>query len=397
MKSTMAEALITPDVLTWARKRSGLDSGRLAHKLKVKPESVMAWEDAESRPTFRQAQRLAQALHIPFGYLFLSEPPVQELPLPDLRTFHGSQTDEPSPDFLELLYDTMNKQQWFREYRESEGVEELPFVGRFTMSNSAETVAADIRDIVTIDEARSRAGNWEGFLRELSRSVEELGVMVLRSGVVRNDTHRPLNVEEFRGFAITDEVAPLIFINGRDFRGAQIFTLAHEMAHIWVGEAGVSNPDYSMRSIEQENDVERFCNRVAAEMLVPAQDFRHRWDELGSTSEANLRFLARYYRVSGMVVLRQAYDLDLISAEMYWEGYRQSVARAVNSDTATTSGGNFYYTLTARNGTWFTSAVISSVADGSLLYREAADLLNVHPKTLPGIAGHLFGGTLSLA
>ena len=393
----MAEALITPDVLTWARKRSGLDSGQLAHRLNVKPEAVTAWEDAERRPTFRQAQRLAQTLHVPFGYLFLSEPPVQELPLPDLRTLSGNQPEEPSPNFLDLLHDTMNKQQWFREYRESEGVEGLPFVGRFTVSNTAETVAADIQDIVAIDEARSRANNWEGFLRQLTRSVEELGVMVLRSGVVGNDTHRPLDVEEFRGFAITDEVAPLIFINGRDFRGAQIFTLAHEMAHIWVGEAGISRPDYSMRSIEQGNDVERFCNRVAAETLVPAQDFQHRWDQGGDTSEASLRFLARHYRVSSMVVLRQAYDLDLIPAEMYWKGYRQSVAQATNADTVAAPGGNFYYTLTARNGTWFTSAVISSVADGSLLYREAADLLNVHPKTLPGIAEHLFGGTLPLA
>lgn len=393
----MAEALITPDVLTWARKRSGLDSGQLARRLNVKPEAVAAWEDAERRPTFRQAQRLAQTLHVPLGYLFLSEPPVQELPLPDLRTLPGNQPDDPSPDFLDLLYDTMNKQQWFREYRESEGVEELPFVGRFTASNSAETVAADIRDLVAVDVARSRADNWEGFLRELTRNVEELGVMVLRSGVVGNDTHRPLDVEEFRGFAITDEVAPLIFINGRDFRGAQIFTLAHEMAHIWVGEAGVSNPDYSLRSTEQENDVERFCNRVAAETLVPAEDFQHRWVRAGGTSEASLRNLARHYRVSSMVVLRQAYDLDLIPAEVYWHGYRQSVVRATNADATAAPGGNFYHTLTARNGTWFTSAVISSVADGSLLYREAADLLNVHPKTLLGIAEHLFGGALSLA
>ena len=393
----MAEALITPDVLTWARKRSGLDSGQLAHRLNVKPEAVTAWEDAERRPTFRQAQRLAQTLHVPFGYLFLSEPPVQELPLPDLRTLSGSQPEEPSPNFLDLLYDTMNKQQWFREYRESEGVDGLPFVGRFTVSNTAETVAADIRDIVAIDEARSKANNWEGFLRQFIRSVEELGVMVLRSGVVGNDTHRPLDVEEFRGFAITDEVAPLIFINGRDFRGAQIFTLAHEMAHIWVGEAGVSNPDYSMRSIEQGNGVERFCNRVAAETLVPAEDFQRRWDQVGDTSEASLRFLTRHYQVSSMVVLRQAYDLDLIPAEVYWEGYWQSVERSINAGTAAAPGGNFYYTLTARNGIWFTSAVVSGVADGSLLHREAADLLNVHPKTLPGIAEHLFGGTLTLA
>ena len=392
----MAEALITPDILTWARKRSGLDLGQLANRLNVKPEAIDAWEGAERKPTFRQAQRLAQTLHIPFGYLFLSEPPVQELPIPDLRTFAASQPSEPSSEFIDLLYDTMNKQLWFREYRESEGIEELPFVDRFTVSDPAEMVAEDIRDTVNIDDARGRADNWESFLRELTRSVEQLGVMVMRSGVVGNNPHRPLDVEEFRGFAVTDEVAPLIFINGRDFKGAQIFTLAHEIAHIWVGEAGVSNPDYRVRSIEQDNHVERFCNRVAAETLVPAQDFRRRWDRVGDTSESSLRLLARHYRVSNMVVLRQAYDLDLIPSEVYWEGYWQSVERAANAGTAAASGGNFYHTLTARNGTWFTSAVVSSVADGSLLYREAADLLNVQPKTLPGIAEYLFRGTLSL-
>ena len=392
----MAEALITPDVLTWARKRSGLDPRQLAKRLNVRAEAIVAWEGAERRPTFRQAQRLAQTLHVPFGYLFLSEPPVQELPIPDLRTFPVSQPKEPSPEFLDLLYDTMNKHQWFREYRQSEGVEELPFVGRFTTSDSAETVAEDIRDLVAIDEARAKANNWEGFLRELTRSVEELGVMVLRSGVVGNDTHRPLDVEEFRGFAVTDEIAPLIFINGRDFRGSQIFTLAHEMAHIWTGEAGVSNPDYSVGSLEQDNDVEQLCNRIAAETLVPSKDFRRRWNQWGDTTESGLQVLTRHYRVSSMVVLRQAYDLGLIPASVYWKSYRQSVESATKQGASDTAGGNFYHTLTARNGTWFTSAVVSSVAEGSLLYREAANLLNVRPKTLPGIAEHLFGNSLSL-
>ena len=236
-------------------------------------------------------------------------------------------------------------------------------------------------------------------MRALTRRVERLGIMVLRSGVVGNDTHRTLDVEEFRGFAITDEVAPLIFINSRDFRGAQIFTLAHEMAHIWVGEAGVSNPDYSMRSTEEDSEVELFCSRVAVEMLVPTTDFQQRWDQvqIDDDSESRLRLLARHYRVSSLVVLWRAYDLGLIPAEIYWEGYRQSVKRAINADADTEAGANFYSTLTARNGTWFTYAVISSVADGALLYREAADLLNVNPKTLPGIAEHLFGDALSLA
>ena len=180
----------------------------------------MAWETGDLRPTFRQAQQLAQALYIPFGHLFLSEPPVLELPIPDFRTFPGQPPQEPSPEFLDLLNDVLTKQQWFREYRESEGIEALPFVGAFKPSDSVGTVSGNIRETVDVDGARNRASNWEGFLRELSRNAEDSGIMVMRSGVVGNNGHRPLSVEEFRGFAITDEIAPVVFINGRDFKGS---------------------------------------------------------------------------------------------------------------------------------------------------------------------------------
>ena len=387
----MTEALVTPSVLSWALRRRGLEAPDLAPKLNVRPEAIMAWETGDLRPTFRQAQQLAQALYIPFGHLFLSEPPVLELPIPDFRTFPGQPPQEPSPEFLDLLNDVLTKQQWFREYRESEGMEALPFVGAFKPTDSVGTVSGNIRETVDVDGARDRASNWEGFLRELSRNAEDSGIMVMRSGVVGNNGHRPLSVEEFRGFAITDEIAPVVFINGRDFKGAQIFTFAHELAHLWTGEAGVSNPDYSRRSEGQNSSVERFSNRVAAETLVPSEDFRRRWRNGSVSVETNLTYLASAYKVSRMVVLRQAYDLDLLDAGEYQEQYGRLAASARGSEPAAESGGNFYYTLIARNGTQFSSAVLSSVAEGSLLYREAAHLLNVQVSTLPAIAGHLFG------
>ena len=134
-------------------------------------------------------------------------------------------------------------------------------------------------------------------------------------------------MEEFRGFAISDELAPLVFINGRDFRAAQIFTLAHELAHLWIGETGVSNPDYKLRSAEQGNAVERVSNRVAAETLVPSEDFLARWQNGSTPIETNLRSLMYHYRVSGMVVLRQAYDLELIPPDDYWVHYDRIVSR----------------------------------------------------------------------
>ena len=392
----MTEALVTPSVLSWARRRRGLEAPELAPKLNVRPEAIVAWEAGERRPTFRQAQQLAQALYIPFGHLFLPDPPVQELPIPDFRTSPGQPPQEPSPDFLDLLNDVLTKQQWFREYRESEGVEELPFVGAFKPTDPVGAVAGDIRETVDVDGARNRADNWEGFLRELTRNAEASGIMVMRSGVVGNNGYRPLNVEEFRGFAIIDDVAPVIFINGRDFKGAQIFTFAHELAHIWTGEAGVSNPDYAQRSEGQHSAVERFSNRVAAETLVPSEDFRRRWQNGSVGVERNLASLAPAYKVSRMVILRQAYDLDLVDAEEYQHQYGKLIASARGSEPTAEPGGDFYHTLVARNGMHFTSAVLSSVAEGSLLYREAAHLLNVQVQTLSQLADHILGGRVTL-
>ena len=393
----MSEALITPKVLSWARQRRDVHVGDLAAKLNVKPDAISAWEAGKLRPTFRQAKRLAQALYVPFGYLYLSEPPTEKLPLPDFRTFPGQTPLEPSPDLLDLLNDVLGKQQWLREYREAQGVEELPFVGRFTPTDSVVEVADDIREVINVDGARQRAPNWEGFMRELTRNAELSGIMVMRSGVVGNNNHRPLDYEEFRGFSVSDQVAPLIFVNSQDFKVAQIFTLAHEMAHIWTGQGGISNPDYGLRLEQQDGSLEWFCNRVAAETLVPSEDFRSRWILDASSFESNLENLSKHYKVSTMVILRQARDQDFLPLETYRESYSRLVELSGKASSAGESSGNFHYTLTARNGNTFTTAVISSAAEGSLLSSEAADMLGVKVKTLPTIAEHLFGSPLTLA
>ena len=392
----MTKAMVTPRLLTWARQRRGVDLSDLASTLNVKPEAVSAWESGEQRPTLRQAQRFARSLYVPFGYLYLSEPPVEELPIADFRTIPGQSPPKPSPDLLDLLNDVLGKQQWYREYRESEGVEELPFIGCFTTSDSEETVASNIRDVIGIDRARQQSSNWEHFMQLLTRNAEVLGIMVMRSGIVGSNTRRVLDVKEFRGFSVSDHIAPLIFINGRDFKGAQLFTFAHELAHIWIGEGGISNPDYGLDSEYQDGVVELFCNRIAAETLVPSDDFKSRWSSDDASLSSNLNKLSGHYKVSSMVILRQAHDCNLVTDFEYRESYSQLAAQAIQSTSSSKPGGNPYHNLTSRNGTAFTKAVIASAADGTLMSGEAADLLGVKVNTLPKVASHLFGSSLNL-
>lgn len=225
----------------------------------------------------------------------------------------------------------------------------------------------------------------------------------MRSGIVGNNTHRPLDVDEFRGFAISDDLAPLVFVNGRDAKAAQIFTLAHEMAHLWIGEGGVSNPDYKLRSDEQGSDVERVSNRVATETLVPSADFIARWQNGPTSVKTNMRSLSRHYKVSGIVALRHAFDLGLVESEDYWtlyEDYRTDEEMTLNAPPAkgeVRGGGNFYATVLSRNGHTFASAVISSAEEGNILLGEAANLLNVNVGTLTAISEWLSGDRLSIA
>ena len=369
------EAHITPELLTWARLRDRLNARAAAERLKVKPERLAAWEAGEERPTFRQAEKAAERLNIPFGYLFLSSPPDERFPLPDLRTVGDQARTDQSPELRDVVYAAIEKQDWYREYLLAEGATELPFIGRYTVAGAdVATIAADIRATVGMDSAfRRSARNWEHFLTLFIERVERAGVLVLRSGIVGMNTHRVLQPSEFRGFAIIDPIAPLVFLNAADARSAQIFTLAHEVAHLWLGESGVSNPDYARATGREPNEVERLCSRIAAEVLLPKEDFLTVWDARLS-DEKNIDAATRYFRVSGVAALRQAYALKQITAKRYSEVYRLLASRRAKK---VDSGGNYYSAVLSRNSPALTTAVFGALHEGRVTYRDASKLLGV--------------------
>ena len=389
----MTTAFITPGVLTWARQRRNLDVEALASKVHVKPAAVSAWESGGQRPTFRQAINAANALRVPLGYLYLSEPPDLKSPLPDFRTLSGHSNTGPSPDMVDLIVDVVGKQEWYRENQESEGAVDLPFVGRFSPDGLPQTVAKDIRDVLGIDEARRIASTSDDFVRELSRNAEDAGIMVMRSGVVGHDNTRPLNVDEFRGFAISDPVAPLVFVNGRDAKAAQVFTIVHEMVHIWTGQGGVSTPYEGPLAEARDVGIERFCDNVAAESLVPADEFVVRWHAGSNDILDQAKQLAQRYLVSSLVTLRRAHDLNLVEDEEYWLNYNKS-KNEIQPKRVT--GGNFHYTLPARNGALLTAAAISGAASGRLMANDAAAILGVTLKALVSFAKANFGTSFGL-
>lgn len=376
----MAKALINPEMLSWARERAGLTIDALAKKLnkyRPAPDQVQAWEHEEEQPTFKQAETIARITQVPFGYLFLPEPPQEELPIPDLRTQRGSLLETPSADFLDLIRDISFQQNWYRDYRLEQGAEPLPFIGKFKLDNKVQAIAEDIRTILNLDAAIIKS-NWEDHFNALCDRCEELGIWIMRAGYVGSNTHRTLDTAEFSGFAISDPIAPLIFINGRDAKARQIFTLAHELAHIWLGESGVSNLSLDDTNPGQNARVERVCNAVAAEVLAPESRFLAHWNDR-ETLDGNVIVLTSIFKVSGIVIARRAFDLDKVDWKVFQTFYKREQKRWHKEGG---SGGNYYATVPIKNGRKYTSAVLSRAMSGQLLLRDAGTLLHMKPATV---------------
>jgi Zn-dependent peptidase ImmA (M78 family) len=372
-------ALINPTILTWSRERAGLSAQEVAKKLPTKPGRVLEWEAGESKPTFKQAQHWASIAHVPFGFLFLKEPPDESLPLPDLRTIGGVVPERPSLNLLDTVKDVLRKQDWYLEYLQDQEREPLPFVGRFTTQTSIKDVVADIRRTLRVDPEASRL-NYDAYVRTLIEAAEAVGILVMRSGIALGNTHRKLDVGEFRGFAISNVLAPVVFINSADADTARLFTLMHELAHIWIGSSGVS--DGGTPNGRRE---ETFCNAVAGEFLAPEEDFRAIWDNDIDWHD-NLAPLAARFHVSTLVIGRRARDLGYISSEQYGTYYQRILKAFQDRDGG---GGDYYRTATAKNSTRFSKAVLTETMSGRMLLRDAGRLLGVQPANLKTYANKL--------
>lgn len=374
----MAKALINEQMLRWAMERSDVDSDELAARLGVEPEKVIAWQNGDERPTFNQAKRAAALLQTPFGYLYMPEPPSEQIPIAEFRRLPGigSKIDR---DVFDLLLDIDFKRDWYREYRLEEGFEPLNFIGKFSLETPTALVASDIKKELSrqSNSLFATRKSSDRFLDEFIKAAEKIGIWVMRSGVVGNNTHRPISVDRLRGFAVSDDIAPIIFLNGKDSKNAQIFTFAHELAHLWIGESSIEFGDLSEIVSNGNRTVEQKCNAVAAEVLVPSDDFAEQWNRrISLTDQASP--LAERFSVSRVVIARRALEQGYISESDYREFYAIESNRWREA-AKTSTGGSYYNNIPSRNGKTFTKAVAREAAIGRLLYRDAGQLLGVQP------------------
>lgn len=359
---------VKPVLLAWARERSGISGEVLADKF----PKLIEWERGEVQPTLVQLERFAKTTHTPFGFLLLQTPPDESVPISDFRTFPDQVVSRPSPDLLDTVYLCQQRQEWYRDFARVNQEQPVEFVGTLTTSTAVQGAAATISETLGFDLVhRGEYATWTAALSGLCERAEDAGVLVMINGVVGSNSHRKLDPQEFRGFALVDSLAPVVFINGADTKAAQIFTLAHELAHIWLGQSAL---DDATVGVLDGDEIERWCNQVAAEILVPLDAVRGQFDPGGNLT-AELDRLARVFKVSTLVVLRRVHDIGWLSWEQYRTEYRRELQRVLALSPERGTGGSFYNTTPVRTSKRFARAVITSTWEGQTLFIDAARLL----------------------
>ena len=378
----MLRVEVNPELIRWACERSGMEDDALAERFPNLPK----WKSGEAQPTFRQLGDFATATLTPFGMFFLQEPPHEKLPVPDFRTLRDRRPGRVSAALLETIYQMQRRQEWMRDFLIEEGADPLPFIGTVTVESSPVAAARSIRETLGMGDGWAEAhATWTHALLGLRHAAEDAGILVVINGVYGNNTHQTLDPAEFRGFVLSDHHAPLVFINGSDFKSAQMFTLAHELAHLWLDKNGL----FDLPDLQPSDDVvEKFCNRVASEVLIPGRELMAAWRGMAALAEP-FHALARCFKVSPMVAARRTLDEGLIDLPGFIRFLREYETDERRKSGKKSSGGDFYKTQEMRVGHRFGSAVIGAARAGKLLYQDAYRLTGLHGRTFDQFAEKL--------
>ncbi|CAM4411914.1 Zn-dependent peptidase ImmA, M78 family [Pedobacter westerhofensis] len=356
-------------MLSWAIARAGHDLRDFTTRF----PKVQDWLSGAKLPTLKQLEEFSHRVHLPFGYLFLDQPPHEALNFPFFRT-GGGQQQGVSLNVYDTILLIQKRQDWLAEYLVDNEFPALNYVGSAAGESNPMVIVQSIRQTLNLEPIwASRVKSWADALDHLAAKLENAGIQVVFNSVVENNNHRPIDVEECRGFILVDAHAPFMFVNAADGKAAQMFTIAHELAHIWIGQSA----GFDMQQLLPADDpLEKLCDQVAAELLVPRDEFKHFW-----ARNPNLQAMSRYFKVSPIVLARRALDLGKISKATFFQWYGEYHEGVKYKKENMAGGGDFYLTQKKRLGLRYVSLVDRAVREKQLLYREAYQLTGLKGDT----------------
>ena len=270
------------------------------------------------------------------------------------------------------------------------GYEKLQIVGSLKDYNDVRKIADIIRrDLGLLKDWFNSVSSKESAFHYIRNLIKDTGIIVMLNGIVGKNTHRSLNINEFRAFALVDECAPLIFINSSDSENAKIFSLFHELVHIWIGVNDLFN---DRRYTNSGNKIEVLCNAVASELILPADVFIDAWNsDVSDDMNERIGKLAHRFKCSRCVIARKAYDKRKISLADYNAIIDDSIRSFEEYKRIKKGGGNYYTNAANRLDRSFVLAICNSLMSGRTTYTEAFRLTNTTGKTFAEVASK-FGG-----
>ncbi|MDD7219740.1 MAG: ImmA/IrrE family metallo-endopeptidase [Clostridia bacterium] len=382
---------IKPEIISWV-----LQTVQFENVASSAIELLNKWQSGEKTPTFNQVEDISKKTNIPFGYFFLDKPPVEQCPIVDYRTANSIAIPEPSRNLMDTLDLMIDIQNWMTDYVIENGQDELFYVGSAAAKKDIKSIAEDMRKALEIQKEwyTTSSGAADSF-RLLKGKLDNLGIVVMMSGIVGNNTHRKLNVEEFRAFTLVNKYAPLIFINTCDSDTGKLFSLLHELTHIWIGVNSFYNDDIS--NCNNDSATEQICNAVAAEILVPDDMFAMEWEKTSGNNLEKLENLSKYFRCSQYVIARKALSAEKISYKIYSEIVsvlnKQYKEWTEKQKERKNPGGDFYKNLESKLDHRFVYSLAASAREGRTQYTEVYRLTNTNRKTFGKLLADIGGAT----
>ena len=385
-------AFITSKVFKWARESAKMSEEIAASKIAVSIEKLQEWEKGDSYPTIRQAQTLAKAYKRPFALFFLPDIPSDFQPLQDFRK-KGAK--ELSTSSIFIIREIQQKQAWISETNEENGEDKVSIVGRYSINDSPVLVAKDMLETLSINPLSYTTNNP---ILEWIDKVESKGVFISRTSFIHS--RLKLDSTELQGFAIADEYAPFVFINSDDWNAPQLFTLVHELAHIWIAETGISNDvEPTIKNVRDYNPIELFCNEVAANALMPS-DYVLNLESHVFDNSSEVFKMAKNIGVSSFALLVRALNLKVITLNNYNrlkaqadQDYKDFLFREEEKKKKAKEkkgGPNYFLLQLNRNSRLFTQTVLDAFRGGIIEPTQASRLLNVKVNKFPKLEAQMY-------
>lgn len=372
------KAYITPKVLKWARESSRMPLETAALKVPIESTILIDWEEGRSQPTIRQAEKLAKAYRRPFALFFLPDVPRDFTPLQDFRRPNAKPLSTAS---IFIIREIQQKQAWISDVYQENDEKQLPFVGKFNIHSNPLQVANDILETLQISPLRYSTDNP---IKEWINKAEAKGIFISRTSFIHS--RLLLDNEELQGFSVVDKYAPFVFVNSDDWNAPQLFTLIHELSHIWIAESGISNEiEIDLNNRDNLHPVELFCNEVAANALMP-KEVMNKIDKAVYNSFNNVFRTSKLLGVSAFALLFRSLKLQLITldnyrslritAEQEFKAFQIREEEKKANQKKQKGGPNYFRLLVNKNSFLFTQVVLDAFRGGNIEPTQASRLLN---------------------